>query len=198
MARQKLILVHGGQGCGKSSVTNALREKMTHTTLMRLAGVPKQDEANLCSLQYHMSMLEAVNQCYGTGMNFVFDRSFLCERIYANMGFKDHSFEKEVQILRQGICELATRYDIYFVLLTATEETLKQRLNREGKPQFEQVKFSAKNSIKQQEEYLYEFDYLPEEVGIFIIPTDGMDANQVAELIIEQTQKEEDNGEASN
>ena len=73
MARQKLILVHGGQGCGKSSITNALREKMTHTTLMRLAGVPKQEEANLYSLKYHMSMLEAVNQSYGSGMNFVFD-----------------------------------------------------------------------------------------------------------------------------
>ena len=197
MVRQKLILVHGGQGCGKSSITNALREKMTHTTLMRLAGVPKQEEACLYSLKYHMSMLEAVNQSYGSGMNFVFDRSYLCERVYAKMGFKDHSFEKETQILQQGICELATRYDIYFVLLTASEETLHQRLNREGKPQFEEVVFSAKNSINQQEAYLDEFDYLPDEVGVFVIPTDRMSVNEVADLIIKQINKEEDNEETS-
>ena len=191
VARQKLILVHGGQGSGKSSVTNALREKMTHTTLMRLAGVPSdQEKANTRSLQYHMSMLEAVNQCYGTGMNFIFDRSYLCEKVYANMGFKGHTFEEETRILNQGVRELSTRYDIYFVLLTASEQTLQQRLNREGKPQFEQVKFSAKNSLKQQEEYLDEFDDLPEEVGIFIIPTDGMTADEVAELIIKKTKGE--------
>ena len=99
MARQKLILVHGGQGSGKSSVTNALREKMTHTTLMRLAGVPSdQEKANTRSLQYHMSMLEAVNQCYGTGMNFIFDRSYLCEKVYANMGFKGHTLEESANV----------------------------------------------------------------------------------------------------
>ena len=198
LKRQKIIFVHGGQGCGKSSVTNALREKMTHTTLMRLAGVPSSEEGALNSLRYHMSMLESVNQCYGTGMNFVFDRSFMCERVYANLGFKPHTFDKEVNILRRGIEQLSTRYDIYFVLLTANQETLQQRLNREGKPQFEDVIFDAKNSFKQQKEYLNEFDYLSERVGIFVINTDNLSVDEIASLIIENTQKEESHEETSN
>lgn len=191
MEKQTLILVHGGQGCGKSSVTNALREKITHTTLMRLAGVPKQEQSAQSSLRYHMSMLEAVNQCYGTGMNFIFDRSFLCEWIYAKIGFKDYSFDKQAHILIQGVRELSSRYNIYFVLLTASEETLNSRLKREGKPQFEQVVFSAKNSIQQQEEYLEVFEELPEEVGVFVIPTDHLSVDEIANLIIEQSMKEE-------
>lgn len=186
MEKQTVIFVHGGQGCGKSTVTNLLREKMTHTTLLRLAGVPSgQEEPNIASMRYHMAMLEGVNQSYGSRMNFVFDRSFLCEKVYANLGFKAHDFERECRVIANGIEDLAKRFNIYFVLLTATEETLNHRLKRDDKPQFEDVKFSAENSLKQQEEYLYEFDYLPESVGLMTIPTDKMDANQVADYIIE-------------
>ena len=196
MERQTIIFVHGGQGCGKSTVTNLLREKMTHTTLFRLAGVPtNQEEPHIASLRYHMAMLEGVNQSRGSGMNFIFDRSYLCEKVYANLGFKPHSFEEECRVITNGIETLAKSFNIYFVLLTATERTLTHRLKRDGKPQFEDVKFSAENSLKQQMEYLYEFDYLPETVGMMTVPTDNMGAEEVADFIIERIFKLEQHEE---
>ena len=194
--KQSILFIHGAQGSGKSTVTNRLREKMTHTTLLRLAGVPSQQEgADRQSLRYHVAMLEAVNQAYGTGMNFIFDRSYLCEKVYANLGFKPHSFEKEIKVITTGIKELVMRYNIYYVLLTASEETFKERLNREGKAVFESVYFDSSNSIAQQEEYLNEFEDLPEEVGVLIIPTNQMTAEEVADFIMEAIREEEKNEE---
>lgn len=191
MKKQKIIFIHGGQGSGKSTVTNLLREKMTHTTLLRLAGVPSdQDDPCTRSFQYHMAMLEGVNLTYGSGMNFIFDRSFLCDKIYANLGFKSYDFEKETEVITSGLKQLATRFEVYFVLLMTSKETLEQRLKRGDKPQFEQVKFSAENSLKQQEEYAYEFEQLPDEVGILMLPTDDLTAEEVANRIIELTKGE--------
>ena len=194
--KQSILLIHGAQGSGKSTITNLLREKMTHTTLLRLAGVPSnQEEANHQALRYHVAMLEAVNQAYGTGMNFIFDRSYLCEKVYANLGFKTHSFEKEIKVITTGMKELAKRYNVYFVLLTASEEVFEKRLKREGKAVFESVQFSPINSITQQEEYLNEFENLPEEVGVLIIPTNHMTAEEIADFIIEATREEEEHEE---
>ena len=124
MKKQRLIFVHGGQGCGKSTVTNSLRENLTHTTLMRLAGVPSnQSDANNCAFKYHLAMLQSVQLSTQTGMNFVFDRSFLCEKVYANLGFKTHSFEHETEELNRFIDSEGHRRDI--VQMRALEAPIK-------------------------------------------------------------------------
>lgn len=185
MLKNKIIFVHGGQGCGKTTVTNLLREKMTHTTLMRLAGTPstQKDAPNLSAL-YHYSVLESMNISKGSGMNYVIDRSFLCEKVYANLGFKTYDFQEQYNIISSCLELLAERFDITFVLLTANEETLNKRLNERQKVQFEDVKFDASNSINQQKEYKKEFENLPENVKKLIIPTDDFSPEMLADLII--------------
>lgn len=191
MKKQRLIFVHGGQGCGKSTVTNSLRENLTHTTLMRLAGVPSnQSDANNCAFKYHLAMLQSVQLSTQTGMNFVFDRSFLCERVYANLGFKTHSFEHETEELNRFIETLTDHYEVWFVLLTASEHTLETRLNRGDKPQFEHVKFDSTNSLNQQKEYQNEFKKLPPSVHQLILNTDGKTSEEVANHIIKLTKGE--------
>lgn len=188
--RPVVVFVHGGQGCGKSSVTNILREQWTHTVLFRLAGVPSnQMSANEKSKHYHYEMLKAVQNvgAYESGMSFVFDRSYLCEKVYANLGFKAYDFEEETTFLHtEGLKPLVNHYDVYMVLLTATEETLNQRLNRGDKPQFEQVAFEASNSLAQQAEYLKEFKRLPQEVQTIVLPTDGLSARETAQKLMER------------
>lgn len=185
MKKNKIIFVHGGQGCGKSTITNLLREEMTYTTLLRLAGVPSlQKDAQLSSLRYHYSMLEGMNLSAGSGMNFVVDRSFLCEKVYANLGFKNYDFKEQHEIISNCVELLAERFDVTFVLLTANEETLNQRLNEREKVQFEGVKFDASNSINQQKEYEKEFKNLPENVKKLIIPTDNFSPKELVDLII--------------
>lgn len=188
MKRNKIIFVHGGQGCGKSTTTNLLREQMTHTTLLRLAGVPSQQEDPAhSSLRYHYSMLEGMNLSAGSGMNFVVDRSFLCEKVYANLGFKDYDFEEQNIIISSCLEVLAKHFDVTFVLLTATKETLNQRLNEREKVQFEGVKFDASNSINQQKEYEKEFKNLPKNVEKLIIPTDNLTPHEIVKIIIEKS-----------
>lgn len=191
MKKQRLIFVHGGQGCGKSTITNLLREGMLHTTLMRLAGVPStQTCANVMALNYHLAMLQAVQLSKNTGMNFVFDRSFLCEKVYANLGFKPHDFKFEMMKLNHQLNQLANDYEVWFVLLTASEEALMERLNREGKPQFEGVAFDPTNSLRQQQEYQNEFLKLPSSVKTLVMKTDHLTPNEVANYIIELTKGE--------
>lgn len=188
MKKSKIIFVHGGQGCGKTTTTNLLREEMTHTTLLRLAGVPSQQEDPAhASLRYHYSMLEGMNLSAGSGMNFVVDRSFLCEKVYANLGFKTYDFEEQNIIISSCLDILSKHFDVTFVLLTATEETLNQRLNGREKVQFEDVKFNALNSINQQKEYEKEFKNLPKNVKKLIIPTDNLLPVEVANIIINQS-----------
>lgn len=185
MNKPTLICIHGGQGCGKTTITNQLREQQLHSTLIRLAGVPSMGEkANSRALAYHLSMLKGVKGSASTGMNFIFDRSFLCEKVYANLGYKPHDFKKETQLLKYYLEILANFYDIHFVLLTAKKETLEQRLKREGKPNFEQVVFDANNSLKQQEAYMEEFKHLPSAIKTQIIATDELEAAEIVEQIL--------------
>ena len=184
MKKPTLIFVHGGQGCGKSTVTNQLREKQLHSTLMRLAGVPKQEKANEKALIYHLNLLKSLKAMVGTGMNFIFDRSFLCEKVYSNLGFKQHDFVEESEILKQYLIELSSDYDIYFVLLTAGKEVLDQRLKREGKPNFEEVNFDSHNSLNQQEEYRREFNHLPAVVKRKVFCTNNRSSEEITEQIL--------------
>ena len=191
MTQPRLIFIHGGQGCGKSTVTNLLREKMLHTTLMRLAGVPAEQLApNQAAFNYHFATLQTAKLSAETGMNFVFDRSYLCEKVYANLGFKTHSFATETEELTHEIEQLTQHYSVEFVLLTASEEVLKERLNRGDKPQFEQVSFNAKNSINQQKSYLEEFLKLPKQVSCWVINTDHLTPEAIANQIINHKKEE--------
>lgn len=188
-----VVFVHGGQGCGKSTVTNLLRECWTHTSLLRLAGVPSQQEnAAEKSKQYHYELLKSIQAIgsHQTGMNFVFDRSFLCEKIYANLGFKAYDFKEQTAFLHEeGLKPLLEHYRVYMVLLTASEQTLQRRLNRKDKPQFEQVVFEASNSLAQQSEYRKEFASLPEGIETIILPTDGRTGEESVKCLLASIQK---------
>ena len=191
MTQPRLIFIHGGQGCGKSTVTNLLREKMLHTTLIRLAGVPSNQSApNKAAFIYHFATLQTAGLASHTGMNFVFDRSYLCEKVYANLGFKTHSFATETEELTRQIKRLTDLYSVEFILLTASENVLKERLKRGDKPQFEQVSFNAMNSINQQKSYLEEFSKLPKEVSCRVINTDNLTPEEIVDQIINHKKEE--------
>lgn len=164
---------------------------MLHTTLMRLAGVPSQQkDANKQAYDYHLAMLQAVKQSSQTGMSFIFDRSYLCERVYAKLGYKSHSFEEEVEKLNSELAHLTSNYEVDFVLLTASKEVLESRLNRGDKPQFEAVMFHCENSLKQQQAYQEEFLNLPKHVFIQVLNTDQLTPKEIVERIIKREKEE--------
>ena len=193
MEKQKIVFLHGAQGVGKTTITNLLREKLTHTTLIRLAGVPSyQEEADKKAMLYHLSLMDGMNRTFGTGMNYIVDRSFLCEKVYSNLGYKPHTFEDEVIIIENVLETMTEYFDIYFVLLKANEETLQQRLRQREKAQFEAVQFKVENSLAQQKEYEKEFLSLPKSVHLLGIEVDGMSSDFISDFIVNQIFRKEE------
>lgn len=178
----KVILIEGSQGVYKSSVTNILREKLTSTNLLRLSGVKgktKQDEVK--SFSYHANVLNMVADSHECGLNWVFDRSYLSDRVYAKLGYKDYDFEYYSGVLAEKLSRLASYYDVFFFVLTADEESFKERLCRD---KGEYQSFSVESSINQQNEYLNEIEKLDKRVATFVIDTSNKTSVDVAEMII--------------
>lgn len=184
--KQKILFLHGAQGVGKTTVSNLLREKLTHTTLIRLAGVPSlQEQADKKAMLYHLSLMDGINRTFGTGMNYVIDRSFLCEKVYANLGYKPHTFEEECTIIENILETMTDYFDIYFVLLKANETTFQTRLQQREKSQFEAVQFKVENSMAQQKEYEKEFLGLPKSVHSLSLFVDEETSENIANFIVE-------------
>lgn len=155
MNKPFLIFVEGSQGVGKSTVCRELREQLKYTTLLDLSAIgDKTEEAQHKMFKYHNQILDMFDYTKFCEMNYVCCRSFLSERIYCNLGFKPYSFDRYLNVLINNVDYLTKWYDVYFVLLLATEEDLKIRLNRD---KFAYQSFSVESSLAQQKQYQKEF-----------------------------------------
>ena len=181
--KSSFILVEGAQGVGKSSLTSALREYMPSTTLVRLSGLKKNNA--MLAYKYHFNMLEMVKQNANTGMNFVFDRSYLSEQVYCQMGFKQHSFEKESSDLGCKLVTLSDAYNIHVVVLQASKGVLATRLLRD-KPQYNDIAFDVEKSFKQTGFYIscaYRLTKF-QEISIHILDTTNNTTKEVMDILI--------------
>ena len=169
-----LLIIEGAQGVGKSTLTTQLRERMTSTNLMRLSGMKqKNEEAEWLSYRYHAAVLEMMIETHTTGLNWVLDRSFLSDKVYANLGFKDYTFETPYDLLCHKLTRLSHRFEVYLVILTTDEETFKVRLNRQ-KATYQA--FDVQSSLNQQEQYLALANSISQQVNTFIIDTTNGDS----------------------
>ena len=114
----------------------------------------KTEEAQHKMFKYHNQILDMFDYTKFCEMNYVCCRSFLSERIYCNLGFKPYSFDRYLNVLINNIDYLTKWYNVCFVLLLATEEDLKIRLNRD---KFAYQSFSVESSLAQQKQYQKEF-----------------------------------------
>ena len=180
--KPKLIIVEGSQGCYKSTITNILREQLPSTTLLRLSGVKgrlKEDEVK--SYIYHTNVLNLVLDTSSVGMNYVFDRSFMSDKVFANLKYKEYDFNFFYSALLSKLEFLQKKYDVYFILLVADKDDFAERLKR-NKAEYHE--FSAQNSLMQQEQYLKEFHKIQGIDNKFIINTSLKSSDEVALDII--------------
>ena len=183
--KPKLIIVEGCQGSGKSSVTNYLRENMLNTNLIRLSGLKdKSEKASLVSYLYHSSVLTMISDTHNAKMNWVLDRSYISDYVYANLGFKEYDFKLEFKSLSVMLGVLSKKYDVHVFLLTASEEVFKERLNRD-KAEYE--KFSVESSLTQQESYLKSLKEIELVCNCHTIDTSSKTPSQIGEMIISIT-----------
>lgn len=159
---KNLIIVEGAQGVGKGTITTALRERLTSTNLMRLAGLPITSTAELV---FENRRNEMAFMQYSEGLNWVLDRSYITDLIYQKMGKKPYTykyFSTYRDKLDNQLMYLTFKYNVYLVLLKASEIEFVRRLYRPNKATYENMTFSAKSSMIQQLFYDIEFDRIYE------------------------------------
>ena len=147
--RDKIIIVEGPQGVGKTTFTNYLREKMGATDLYRLTGIKDKTITGLKKIEKkYNSLLEYIENC--EDVNLLFDRTFFTEEIYARLGFKPYSFK---EVYEKSLNKLdSLDFDIYLIVLYLKDTSEYERRIKRDKHQYQ--KFEVESSIKQQEEYL--------------------------------------------
>lgn len=151
--KDKIIIVEGPQGVGKTTFTNLLREKMKSTDLYRLSGIKDRTESGMAKIKLkYEKLLEYMENC--EDINMVFDRTFFTNEVYSRLGYQNYDFSL---IYNELLAKLDTlknieKYDIYLVILYLENESLYE--NRIKRDKHEYQKFEAESSMLQQREYL--------------------------------------------
>ena len=146
----RLIVVEGPQGTGKTTLANYLRESIPGSNLYRLSGQKdKTITGRDVSIKMYHALLDYLKAMESVPMDLVFDRTFFTEEVYARLGYKDYSFTDVYENLVDEFVKL--KYDIYFInLYLENTKIFEERLDRvHHNYQF----FSVDSSVKQQNVY---------------------------------------------
>lgn len=155
--KSKLIILEGAQGCGKGTFSTLLRENIPCSSLMRLSGIKDKSEETGLNKVFNLRLeeLQFILNTHKYETTYVLDRSFMSEKVYCNLGYKEYDFKKQYGLLRNFLNFIGQYYDVHFILLSVDECEFEKRLKRD-KGEYEHAKFSTLSSIRQQDEYLNE------------------------------------------
>lgn len=172
----KLIIVEGPQGTGKTSLTNYLRDNIASSNLYRLAGHrDKSKDGKGYSGMMYDALMDYLEKMQYVPVTTIFDRTVFSEEVYARLGYKPYSFSdiyyKTLNRLNKLNC------NVYFLSLYLKDEKLyEKRLARERHHNYQS--FSTHNSIDQQKVYKDLTDEIEEKytnIKIYRIPMDDFD-----------------------
>ena len=183
MEKQRLIIVEGPQGTGKTTLTNYLRDNLAGSNLYRLSGQKdKTQTGKEYSIKMYDALLNYLEAMQEIPMDLIFDRTFFTEEVYARLGYKEYKFTDVYEKLIERLVSL--NYDIYFIYLYLKDnELFRQRLAREFHHNYQS--FSIENSVAQQNIYKEIADVL-ETKGVNVIRL-AMDDFEESYKIIDDT-----------
>ncbi|MCX4255072.1 MAG: hypothetical protein OSJ63_07430 [Bacilli bacterium] len=146
----KCIIVEGPQGCGKTSLTNYLRDNIAASNLYRLTGnKDKTITGKEKSRKMYYALLNYMKEIENSDVNIIFDRTFFTEQVYALLGYKDYDFTDVYEELLKKFNEL--NYEVYYISLYLKDVNIfETRLKREH---HNYQAFSLENSTNQQKAY---------------------------------------------
>jgi len=152
MQKNRIIIVEGPQGTGKTTLTNYLRDNIAGSNLYRLSGQKdKTMSGKKISESMYIALLEYLKKMEVAPMDLIFDRTFFTEEVYARLGYKEYSFTDVYHFLVKDLCSLD--YDITLILLYLKDTQLyRKRLERESHHNYQS--FSTQNSVDQQNCYM--------------------------------------------
>lgn len=147
--RDKIIIVEGPQGVGKTTFTNYLREKMAATDLYRLTGIKDKTETGHQKIKIkYEKLLDYMGVC--KDVNLLFDRTFFTNEVYSRLGFLQYSFSETFENLLPKLDALD--FDIYLIVLYLEDTSIYEKRIKRDKHSYQ--KFEVQSSINQQNEYL--------------------------------------------
>lgn len=149
--KNRIIIVEGPQGTGKTTLTNYLRENISSSNLYRLSGQKDKTITGLeISKKMYQALINYLKEMQDIPMDIIFDRTFFTEQIYSKLGYKDYDFTDTYNYLLKELLEL--KYDIYYLsLYLENPELFKTRLERNSHHNYQA--FSRDNSFNQQQIY---------------------------------------------
>lgn len=173
--KNRMIIVEGPQGTGKSTLANYLRDNIPSASLYRLSGQSdKSKNGKALSKYMYQIQMEYLRKMSIVPMDLIFDRTFFTEEVYARLGYKDYSFTDVYQCLLEEL--EAMDYNIYLnILYLNNPELYLERLQRGQHHNYQS--FSVENSIDQQMKYLELADELENStISILPLAMDNFDA----------------------
>lgn len=179
MKDNKIIIVEGPQGTGKTTLTNYLRDNLPSANLYRLQGQKdKSITGKENSIKMYEALLNYLKEMETVPMDMIFDRTFFSEEVYARLGYKEYSFTDEYKKLLYQLNNL--KYNIFYISLYLNNtELFKERLDRESHHNYQS--FSVENSINQQNMYKQIANEVSEykNINIIDLPMDNFDESYV-------------------
>jgi thymidylate kinase len=172
----KMIIVEGPQGTGKTTLTNYLRDNISGSNLYRLSGQKDKTLKGLeSSKKMYYALLDYLKVMESIPMDLIFDRTFFTEEIYSLLGYKEYDFTDTYNELIGRLCSLD--YEIYLIILyLKNPEIYKVRLDREKHHNYQS--FSIQNSQNQQNEYLKIAEELKNtKINVVTLAMDDFDAS---------------------
>ena len=129
----KCIIVEGPQGCGKTNLTNYLRDNIAASNLYRLTG--NKDKT--------ITGKEKSTKMYYALLNYI------KEQVYAKLGYKDYDFTDVYEDLLKIFGELD--FEIYYISLYLKDTSIFETRLKRDHHQYQA--FSLENSTNQQNAY---------------------------------------------
>ena len=155
-----LIIVEGPRGVGKTTIVQAIRNTIPQTMVFQLTGLNKTPTEKEDVYNHYLNLHTFLKDEKKFSYNLVLDRSFFTEEIMAKL-YKDYTFDEECNELLEDLVDIGI--NIVVINLFISEEMYNKRLQREGKVEFQNLKYAAKDSIREQEEYKKMFERLKDE-----------------------------------
>ena len=151
MNKNKLIIIEGPQGTGKTGLSNYLRDKLPGANLYRLSGQKDKTIAGKkWSTKMYNALMDYLKEMEEIPMDLIFDRTFFTEEVYARLGYKEYDFHDIYLKLVEKLCQLD--FDVYLIVLYLENPNIYE--NRLKRDHHNYQSFSIRNSRAQQKVYL--------------------------------------------
>lgn len=183
--KEKLIIIEGAQGTGKTTLCKNIKSLLGASNLYNLCGTSDTGSLGLYkSKQMYFALINYIKNLENCSINLIFDRIFITEQVYSKIGYKDYDFTTIYNSLIEKLYNLD--FEIYlFLLIVQDIQILKQRfLNRDKKKDLsrkniDDFDYNIEESLKQQYGYIELFNNLSlnttkDKIHIKIINTDVM------------------------